>query len=207
MEKDKVFEDADVVINPGEFVAIIGESGIGKTTLIRLIMSFMEANRGRIVYFNDKGEEVPTNANIRELISYVPQGNTLFSGTIRENILMGKLDATNDELERALKMAAAYDFVMELPQGIDTKIGERGHGISEGQAQRIAIARALIRNAPFLILDEATSALDPQTELMVLKGIQELTPKPTCLIITHRLSVLPYCDRQIKIEDRQIKIY
>lgn len=206
-EKDKVFEDADVVINPGEFVAIIGESGIGKTTLIRLIMSFMEANRGRIVYFNDKGEEVPTNANIRELISYVPQGNTLFSGTIRENILMGKLDATNDELERALKMAAAYDFVMELPQGIDTKIGERGHGISEGQAQRIAIARALIRNAPFLILDEATSALDPQTELMVLKGIQELTPKPTCLIITHRLSVLPYCDRQIKIEDRQIKIY
>ena len=101
-------------------------------------------------------------------------------------------------------MAAAYDFVQELPQGIDTIIGERGHGISEGQAQRIAIARALIRKAPFLILDEATSSLDPQTELEVLQGIKNLTPRPTCLIITHRMSVLPYCDRQIKIENKRI---
>lgn len=203
-EKDNVFNDANISIKPGEFVAIIGESGIGKTTLIRLIMSFMSNYGGKITYKNAKGEEVEANANTREFISYVPQGNTLFSGTIRENIRMGKLDATEEDYERALKMAAAYDFVKELPNGIDTVIGERGHGISEGQAQRIAIARALIKNAPFLILDEATSALDPQTELAVLKGIQQLSPKPTCLLITHRLSVLSYCDRQIKIEDKRI---
>ena len=118
---------------------------------------------------------------------------------------MGKLDATEEEFIEALKMSAAYNFVQELPNGIDTVIGERGHGISEGQAQKIAIARALIKKAPFLILDEATSSLDPQTELAVLEGIRKLKPKPTCLIITHRLSVLPYCDRRIRIEDKKIK--
>lgn len=204
MEKENVFEDASLTIKPGEFVAIVGESGIGKTTLIRLIMSFMSSYQGNITYYNVSGEEVKANAGTREFISYVPQGNTLFSGTIRENIRMGKLDATEEEFTEALKMSAAYDFVQELPNGIDTVIGERGHGISEGQAQRIAIARALIRKAPFLILDEATSSLDPQTELSVLQGIQQLEPKPTCLIITHRMSVLPYCDRQIRIEDKHI---
>lgn len=204
-EKENVFEGADIAIRPGECVAIVGASGIGKTTLIRLIMSFMSSYSGNIVYYNEKGEEIKANAGIREFISYVPQGNTLFSGTIRENIRMGKLDATEEEFTQALKMAAAYDFVQELPNGIDTVIGERGHGISEGQAQRIAIARALIKKAPFLILDEATSALDAQTELAVLQGIQQLEPKPTCLVITHRLSVLPYCDRQIIIEDKRIR--
>ena len=203
-EKENVFENADMHIRPGEFVAVVGESGIGKTTLIRLIMSFMSEYSGTITYYNDKGERLKANAGTREFIAYVPQGNTLFSGTIRENIRMGKLDATEEEFIEALKMSAAYDFVMELPRGIDTVIGERGHGISEGQAQRIAIARALIKKAPFLILDEATSSLDAQTELEVLQGIQKLEPKPTCLIITHRLSVLPYCDRQITIGDKHI---
>ncbi len=205
MEKENVFENADISIKPGEFVAIIGESGIGKTTLIRLIMSFMSEYEGNITYYNNHHEEIRANASTREFISYVPQGNTLFSGTIRENIRMGKLDATEEELTEALKMSAAYEFVQELPNGIDTVIGERGHGISEGQAQRIAIARALIKKAPFLILDEATSSLDPQTELAVLEGIRKLEPKPTCLIITHRLSVLPYCDRRIRIEEKKIK--
>lgn len=103
----------------------------------------------------------------------------------------------------ALRMASAYDFVMKLPRGLDTVIGEKGHGLSEGQAQRIAIARALIRKAPFLILDEATSALDEETELTVLEGIQQVSPKPTCLVITHRKSVLKYCDREVLIEHKK----
>lgn len=201
---ETVLEDTALEIRPGEFVAIIGESGIGKTTLIRLMMSFMSNYRGNITYFNQAGEQEKANAGSREFIAYVPQGNTLFSGTIRENIRMGNLEASEDEIFQALRMAAAYDFVMELPEGLDTIIGERGHGLSEGQAQRIAIARAFVRRAPFLILDEATSALDEKTELSVLQGLQELQPKPTCLIITHRRSILTYCDREIRIQDKRI---
>lgn len=199
-KSEKVLNDVNIDIKPGEFVAIIGESGIGKTTLIRLMMSFMSQFEGNISFVNNAGEATPINAGVREFMSYVPQGNTLFSGTIRENVRMGKLDATDEEIVNALKMSAAYDFVMELPNGIDTVIGERGHGISEGQAQRIAIARCFIRKAQFIILDEATSSLDSATEIEVLKGLKEIDPKPTCIIITHRLSVLPYCDRQICLE-------
>lgn len=197
-----VLKETSLEIKPGEFVALIGESGIGKTTLIRLIMSFMSSYQGNITYYNSEGETLPANAGSREFVSYVPQGNTLFSGTIRENIRMGNLNATEEEMIEAMKMASAYDFVSELPQGIDTVIGERGHGISEGQAQRIAIARAFVRKAPFLILDEATSALDEKTEMQVIQGLRQLSPKPTCLIITHRKSILQYCDREIKIENK-----
>lgn len=199
-----VLEDTSLQIKVGEFIAIVGESGIGKTTLLRIIMSFMNDTRGSVFFYNQKGESVEANATTREFIAYVPQGNTLFSGTIRENIRMGKLDATEEEMIEALKLASANEFVMELPKGIDTVIGERGHGISEGQAQRIAIARAFVKKAPFLIFDEATSALDENTELEVIKGIQKLQPKPTCLIVTHRKSILRYCDREIKIEDKKM---
>lgn len=202
--EDTVLDRVSVSIKPGEFVAIVGKSGIGKTTLIRLIMSFMSNIQGNIEFYNDFGEKIRANAGAREFISYVPQGNTLFSGTIRENIRMGRLDATEEEMVKALKMAVAYEFVRNLPKGLDTMIGERGHGLSEGQAQRIAIARALVRNAPFLILDEATSSLDERTELAVLKGLQNLNPRPTCLIITHRRSVLAYCDREIRIDNKKI---
>ncbi len=199
--EELVLENVSLNVKPGEFVAIIGESGIGKTTLIRLIMSFMSNMQGDVNFYNTYGESIRANASTRNFIAYVPQGNTLFSGTVRENILMGNLEATEEEIYAALKLSAGYDFVMDLPDGLDTVIGERGHGISEGQAQRIAIARAFVRKAPLLILDEATSSLDEATELSVLEGLQALTPKPTCIIITHRKSILQYCDREIKIEN------
>lgn len=198
---ETVLENVSLNVKPGEFVAIIGESGIGKTTLIRLIMSFMSNVQGDVSFYNGAGESIKANASTRNFIAYVPQGNTLFSGTVRENILMGNLNATEEEIYDALKLSAGYDFVMELPKGLDTVIGERGHGISEGQAQRLAIARAFVRKAPLLILDEATSSLDEATELSVLEGLQALNPKPTCIIITHRKSILQYCDREIKIEN------
>ena len=142
-DKENVLENLDLEIKPGEFVAIIGESGIGKTTLIRLIMSFMSHYKGDIVFNSEGGASVAASAGVREWMSYVPQGNTLFSGTIRENIRMGKLDATDEEMYEALKAASAYDFVMELPDGIGTVIGERGHGISEGQAGALSENRHL----------------------------------------------------------------
>ncbi|MDD5901298.1 MAG: ABC transporter ATP-binding protein [Lachnospiraceae bacterium] len=199
--EEAVLENVSLNVKPGEFVAIIGESGVGKTTLIRLIMSFMSNVQGDVNFYNAYGERMRANACTRNFIAYVPQGNTLFSGTVRDNILMGNLEATEEEILDALKLSAGYEFVMDLPNGLDTVIGERGHGISEGQAQRIAIARAFVRKAPFLILDEATSSLDEATELSVLEGLQKLNPKPTCLIITHRKSILQYCDREIKIEN------
>ena len=202
--QDNVLENVSLHIAPGEFVAVIGESGIGKTTLIRIIMSFMRNIQGSVTFYNEKGETQKANAATRNFIAYVPQGNTLFSGTVRENIRMGNLNATEEEMNEALKLAAAYDFVQELPKGIDTVIGERGHGLSEGQAQRIAIARAFVKKAPFLILDEATSSLDEATEQEVIRGLQRLTPRPTCLVITHRKSILKYCDREIKIANKTI---
>ncbi len=205
IKDENVLKDISMEIKPGETVAIIGESGIGKTTLIRLVMSFMRDYEGKISFYNEKGETETANAGTRNFISYVPQGNTLFSGTIRENIRMGNLNATTEEMYDALKLASGYDFVMELPDKIDTVIGERGHGISEGQAQRIAIARALVRKAPFLILDEATSSLDMETEQKVILGLQSLKPRPTCLIVTHRKSILEYCDREIVIKDKRME--
>ncbi|WP_051554935.1 ABC transporter ATP-binding protein [Lachnospira multipara] len=202
--KDIVLDNVNLDIKPGEFVGIVGESGIGKTTLVRLIMSFMNQNNGLITFYNEKDQHEAANASTREFISYVPQGNTLFSGTILENIKMGNMNATDEEIQTAINMAAADSFINDLPMGVNTVIGERGHGISEGQAQRVAIARALIRKAPFLVLDEATSALDENTEIKVLEGIKKLNPRPTCLLITHRRSVLDYCDREIKIDNGHI---
>ncbi|MCH4192422.1 MAG: ABC transporter ATP-binding protein/permease [Butyrivibrio sp.] len=202
--KDLILENDSFKIEPGEFVAIVGESGIGKTTLIRLLMSFITPNEGTIRYFDLNGQSEAVSADVRKFISYVPQGNTLFSGTLRKNLLMGNLAATEDEIEAAIELASCKSFIDEMPDGLDTVIGEKGHGVSEGQAQRLAIARALLRKSPFLILDEATSALDEGTELKVLGGLRQLSPRPTCLLVTHRRSVLQYCDRELKIEDRNI---
>ncbi len=202
---ENVLEDASIKFKPVEFTAIFVKSGIGKTTLVRLLMAFTKNMKGEISYYNDKGERMEATPDARNFIAYVPQGNTLFSGTIRENILMGRKDATEEEIMEALESASATDFIKELPDGIDTVIGEKGIGISEGQAQRISIARALVRKAPLLILDEATSSLDEKTELSVLEGIRNWRPTPTCLLITHRRSVLQYCDKEVQIIDRKME--
>ena len=201
---EPVLTEVTLKIRPGEFAAIVGESGIGKTTLIRILMAFLEPEEGNVKFYNSVGEYLETSASARQFVAYVPQGNTLFSGSIRENLRMGREDAGEEEMWEALKRASGEAFVRALPEGLDTLIGERGHGLSEGQAQRIAIARAFLKKAPFLILDVATSALDEKTEIAVLQGLKAMDPHPTCLIITHRKGVLKYCDRQIRIRDKGV---
>ena len=201
---EPVLKRVNLKIHPGEFAAIVGESGIGKTTLIRILLAFLETGEGTVDFYNGSGQRQETNASVRKFIAYVPQGNTLFSGTVRENLQMGREDATEEELWEALKLASGEKFVQALPEGLDTVIGERGHGLSEGQAQRIAIARAFLRRAPFLILDEATSALDEATEIAVLQNLRALEPRPTCLLITHRKGVLQYCDRELRIREGSV---
>ncbi len=205
--KKNVLENVSFNIEPGDFAAIIGQSGIGKTTLIRGLLNFISSQSGNIEYYDKHGHKAHASASVREFISYVPQGNTLFSGTIRDNVLMGKPDATEAEIWEALDMAVCRDFLEKLPDGIDTVIGEKGVGISEGQAQRIAIARALIRKSPFLILDEATSALDEKTEAEFLKKFDEISPRPTCLLITHRSSILKYCNKELIIDNGCVTVH
>lgn len=201
---NNILNNINLTIEPGETIAFVGPSGEGKTTIIRLILSLINPNKGNVLL--SEGNLVKEiNRNYRELISYVPQGNTLFSGSIRDNLKYGNPNASDDEIKAALSNACALDFVNELEDGLDTMIGEKGVGISEGQAQRIAIARSFLRERPILILDEATSALDPETEVNVLKAVRALPTKPTCIIITHRPSALNICNRIIKLEKGNLR--
>ena len=201
---NNILNNINLTIDAGETIAFVGPSGEGKTTMIRLILSLINPTEGNILL--SEGNLVKEiNRNYRELISYVPQGNTLFSGSIRDNLKYGNPYASDDEIKVALKNACALDFVNELEDGLDTMIGEKGVGISEGQAQRIAIARSFLRERPILILDEATSALDPETEVNVLKAVRALSTKPTCIIITHRPSALNICNRIMKLEKGHIR--
>ena len=201
---NNILNNIDLTIKPGETLAFVGPSGEGKTTMIRLILSLINATEGNVL-LSENNLVKSMNRNYRELISYVPQGNTLFSGSIRDNLKYGKPNASDDEIFQALKSACAFDFVNELEDGLDTMIGEKGLGISEGQAQRIAIARSFLRERPILILDEATSALDPETEVAVLKAVRSLPTKPTCIIITHRPSALNICNRIMKLEKGHLR--
>ncbi|WPC43297.1 ABC transporter ATP-binding protein [Clostridium sp. JS66] len=195
-----VIKDASTNINPGEIIALVGPSGQGKTTLIRLVLSLLNPESGHI-FIIANNNEYEVSALSRRLISYVPQGNTLFSGTIADNLRCGYSEATDEDIKEATKVACAWDFIKDLPNGIYTEVGERGVGLSEGQAQRIAIARALIHKSPILIFDEATSALDIETETKIIKTIQSLHNKRTCIIITHRPTALRICQRIFKIDN------
>ena len=181
---------------PGSCTAILGETGAGKTTLVRMLLALMKPKEGRIVLYNDM-EEHTLSPRMRCNFVYVPQGNTLMSGTIRENLRLGKPSATDEEMKEALLMSCA-DFVFSLPDGLSTKCGEQGGGLSEGQAQRIAIARALLRDKHIMVFDEATSALDGDTECRLLRNILDNNSR-TVIFITHRPAVLQYCNEQLHL--------
>lgn len=199
-ENKTVFKHADVVANPGEIVALVGPSGEGKTTMIRLLLGLINTKSGNASIKDINGVSCKISSATRRFFAYVPQGNTIFSGTIAENMRMVKQDATDAEIVEALKAACAYDFVNRLPDKINSKVGERGSGFSEGQAQRLSIARALLRKSPILLLDEATSALDVFTERQVLRNIMNMGYARTCIVTTHRPSVLTMCDKVYKID-------
>lgn len=199
-----VFKNANIVANPGEIVALVGPSGEGKTTMVRLLLGLINAKSGSAVIKDINGISCKISSETRRFFAYVPQGNTIFSGTIADNMRMVKPDASDDEIIDALKTACAYDFVKKLPQGINSKVGERGGGFSEGQAQRISIARALLRKSPILLLDEATSALDVFTERQVLRNIMNSGYARTCIVTTHRPSVLTMCDRVYRIDSGDV---
>ncbi len=204
-EGKNVYENASFEAHPNEIVAILGESGGGKTTMFRLILGLVHPNDGALVLKTADGREVEMNADLRQLIAYVPQGNSVISGSIAENMRMVRADATDEEIIQCLKIACAWEFVEPLPEGIYGKLGERGKGVSEGQAQRLSIARAMLRNSPILLLDEATSALDEDTEERVLNNIIQQCPNKTCIVSTHRPSVLGKCQRIYRIVDKHIE--
>lgn len=197
----QVLNDITAHIQPGEIVALTGSSGEGKTTMLRLLLALANPDNGRLGFTDNEGNIYPATAATRSWVTYVPQGNTLFSGTIAQNLQRGKPNTTQDEMMAAVKASGAGEFLADLPEGLDTVIGERGLGLSEGQAQRLAIARAILKKSPVMILDEATSALDLKTELHVLNSLKNLGYPCTCLIVTHRPSALKICSRVFQLDN------
>lgn len=204
IQEHRVLTDSNFIASPGEIVALIGPSGEGKTTMLRMILGLLHPNQGTAQLVTQDGETVPIHADTRRYFSYVPQGNTLMSGTIADNLRVVKENATEEEIKQALETACAWEFVQKMPDGIHSLLGTRGRGVSEGQAQRISIARAVLRDAPILLLDEATSALDVATERQVLRNIMHRHPNKTCIVTTHRPSVLNLCQRIYRVIDTKV---
>lgn len=196
---ENIIDNMSFDFPPGSCTAVLGETGAGKTTLIRLLLGLLKPKYGTITIYNDE-QNHNMSALMRCNMVYVPQGNTLMSGTIRDNLLMADPNATDHDMMEALHTACA-DFVAELPEGLYTTIDEKGGGLSEGQSQRITIARALLRKRSIMLFDEATSALDPETEKMLLTNILK-NKEQTIIFITHRMAVLEYCDKRLNMDDK-----
>ena len=195
---EPVLKQVNLTIRAGEFAAVTGASGSGKSTLFQLLLGIYQPVGGELKFCFADGKEMAVSRSTRGLFAYVPQGNTLFSGTLRENLTMFTDSASDEEILQAARLACLDRFLAELSDGLDTVIGERGIGLSEGQAQRVAVARALLSRAPILLLDECTSALDEKTETELLRNIASLRGK-TCLIVTHRRAALEICNSRIHI--------
>lgn len=199
-----ILQDASLCARPGEIVGLLGPSGEGKTTLLRLLLGLAAPQSGRGMLETADGEQLPLSPATRRFFSYVPQEKAIFSGTIAQSLRLLAPEASEAELRWALETACAWEFVQKLPQGIYTQLGERGAGLSEGQNQRLAIARALLRDAPILLLDEATSALDVETEARVLRGLLGQAGR-TCIVTSHRPSVFALCSRAYRIRDNRLE--
>lgn len=197
-----VLNNISFEVGPGETIAFVGPSGEGKTTILRLLLGLVEPDSGKATMAVPNGDTLVISDSTRRFCSYVPQGSTVFSGTIADNLRIVSPEATDEELIEVLKIADAWGFVSELPDGLTTNIGERGVNFSEGQIQRISIARAVLRHAPVLIMDEATSALDAETEQRVLRNLMASDPRRTCVITTHRPSMLQYCTRVYRLNEQ-----
>ena len=198
-----MFENFSLTVRNGECIGVVGGSGGGKSTLMKLLLEFHEIDAGQIRLFGNDMQKY-SRSQVRSFFSYVPQDCYLFDGTIRENILIGKTDATEEEIRAAVENAYLADFIDSIPEGLETRVGERGNLLSGGQKQRVAIARAFLKNAPVLLLDEATSALDSQSEEIVQKAVERLMTNRTSIVIAHRLSTIQNMDRILVIEEGQI---
>ena len=201
-DRDQIFSDASFRLPKGAFAVITGPSGIGKSTLLKLLLGIFKPEAGGLYLHGDE-EKIELNRTTRRLFAYVPQGNLLLSGTLRENLTIVRPDASEADLQQAIAVSAMDEFLPGLPQGLDTVLGENGAGLSEGQAQRLAIARAVLGGAPVLLLDECTSALDAQTEQKVLQRLKAL-PDRTCIAVTHRSAAMELCDWRLEVENGKI---
>ncbi len=200
--RDKVLSNASIYIEKGDFVMIEGSSGVGKSTIMKLMLGVYPLDEGQL-FVRTIEKDIPLDNSTRTLFSYVPQGNMLFSGTLKDNVTFIKEDATEEQIDFALKISCADEFVRDLPDQLNTVVGENGVGLSEGQIQRIAIARAILCNAPIILLDEATSALDDQTEKRLLENLKGLKDV-TLIIVTHKKAASNICNRRIRVSSKRI---
>ncbi|MBR0412149.1 MAG: ABC transporter ATP-binding protein [Eubacterium sp.] len=201
-DRDIILDDTSLEVDKGDFVAIMGISGIGKSTLLKLLLGVFQVDDGSIELELD-GENIPVDYTTRRMFSYVPQGNFILSGSIYDNLTFINDDVTDEEINEAIRISCSDEFINTLPDGLETVIGERGVGLSEGQLQRLAIARSLLAKAPIMLLDEATSALDEATEKRFLENLKELKTK-TCIIVSHKRAALDICNKHVQIINSKI---